>query len=273
MFEIIEEKELFVSERLQNICNGYDKIFCTVGNLDNIFRIVKHNCVIVCNGNDGCILPEGVNKQHVNPMANISFRLDYHINPDTMIPDNIKGIFAANVDVNHKKIIPIPRGLENFNQYAERNKKQTILDIMNREVPKEKLLYINHNINTNKIDRERPYQIFQNNNWCTIENGSNGLDFSGFLCKMRKHKFVLSPDGNGLDCHRTWEALYLGVIPIVQRHFFSEEFSKELPILIVDAWDNITEEFLNIKYEEMIERVWNFNLLKLSYWMERIVTL
>ncbi len=30
-----------------------------------------------------------------------------------------------------------------------------------------------------------------------------------------QYSFWLSPRGNGIDCHRTWEALYLDVIPIV----------------------------------------------------------
>ena len=32
-----------------------------------------------------------------------------------------------------------------------------------------------------------------------------------------KYAFVLSPRGRGLDCHRTWEALCLGCIPIVKK--------------------------------------------------------
>ena len=33
--------------------------------------------------------------------------------------------------------------------------------------------------------------------------------------RNRQFPFWLSPRGNGLDCHRTWEALYLDIIPIV----------------------------------------------------------
>ena len=32
---------------------------------------------------------------------------------------------------------------------------------------------------------------------------------------INKYKFILSPSGAGPDCHRTWEALYMGCIPIV----------------------------------------------------------
>ena len=31
-------------------------------------------------------------------------------------------------------------------------------------------------------------------------------------------QFVLSPRGNGVDCHRTWDVLAVGAIPVVLRH-------------------------------------------------------
>ena len=34
--------------------------------------------------------------------------------------------------------------------------------------------------------------------------------------QYRKYRFGVSPRGNGLDCHRTWEMLYFGMIPIVE---------------------------------------------------------
>ena len=40
--------------------------------------------------------------------------------------------------------------------------------------------------------------------------------FEQHLQEMVRHRSVISPMGNGLDCHRTWEALYLGVIPLVR---------------------------------------------------------
>ena len=37
-----------------------------------------------------------------------------------------------------------------------------------------------------------------------------------YLMTLGSHKFVLSPRGNGLDAHRTWEAMLVGAIPIVR---------------------------------------------------------
>lgn len=63
-------------------------------------------------------------------------------------------------------------------------------------------------------------------------------------------KFVLSPPGNGPDCHRTWEAMYLGAIPVVKESSWPFRHLN-LPVQIVPNWDSLdltipkfTDEFL-----------------------------
>jgi hypothetical protein len=53
------------------------------------------------------------------------------------------------------------------------------------------------------------------------------------------HAFVVSPHGEGLDCHRTWESLVLGNIVIVKRSSLDPLYDG-LPVVIVDSWDEIT---------------------------------
>ena len=60
---------------------------------------------------------------------------------------------------------------------------------------------------------------------------------------MRKTMFVPSPAGNGIDCHRTWEALYLGAVPVVLRtEYFGE---SNWPVLVVDSWSELLEKKSN----------------------------
>lgn len=54
---------------------------------------------------------------------------------------------------------------------------------------------------------------------------------------MRDSIFVVSPQGNGLDCHRTWEALYSGAIPVVKKGSLSRSLVMKLPILEVESWE------------------------------------
>ncbi len=53
---------------------------------------------------------------------------------------------------------------------------------------------------------------------------------------MTKYKFVLSPPGVGLDCHRTWEALVLGCIPIIKSSCIDSVY-EGLPVWIVKYWE------------------------------------
>ena len=59
--------------------------------------------------------------------------------------------------------------------------------------------------------------------------------------RHREFAFELSPRGNGIDCHRTWEALILKTIPIVLRSPLDPIY-EGLPVAIVDDWDEITPE-------------------------------
>lgn len=46
-------------------------------------------------------------------------------------------------------------------------------------------------------------------------------------------KYAVTPRGNGWDTHRVWEALFLGVIPILT-HSPLDPTYEGLPILLVD---------------------------------------
>ena len=86
---------------------------------------------------------------------------------------------------------------------------------------------------------------------------------------MSKYAFVLSPLGNGLDCHRTWEALVLGAIPIVKSGPLDPLYS-DLPVLIVQEWSDVTPELLQATIENFKQRDFNYAKLDLNYWAAKI---
>ncbi len=85
--------------------------------------------------------------------------------------------------------------------------------------------------------------------------------------------FVISPHGNGLDCHRTWEALALGCIPIV-RSSPLDILYEDLPVAIVNDWSDVTPGFLLTEIEKRKEKQeqnqYNFSKLTLTYWVNQI---
>lgn len=90
--------------------------------------------------------------------------------------------------------------------------------------------------------------------------------------KQSKFAFVISPHGNGLDCHRTWEALAIGCIPIVRTSKIDNLF-EELPVLIVKEWHDITKELLENTIEEFKNKTFNMERLSLKYWIDKISTM
>ena len=86
--------------------------------------------------------------------------------------------------------------------------------------------------------------------------------------RKAQNTFVLSPFGNGYDCHRTWEALCLGCIPIMKVPEFSELF-EGLPVINVEEWSDITSEFLEKRVEELKSTSVNMEKLTLAYWVKQ----
>lgn len=87
--------------------------------------------------------------------------------------------------------------------------------------------------------------------------------------EQTKYAFVISPPGEGLDCHRTWEALCLGCIPIVRKNGISPIY-EGLPVLEVEKWSDITEELLKTTLEKFKWMEFEMERLTLKYWMDKI---
>ena len=65
----------------------------------------------------------------------------------------------------------------------------------------------------------------------------NGLQFKYYLQEIADHTFVISPPGNGYDCHRTWEALYIGATPIVWRTF--SNIFVNVPVVVIGSVEEL----------------------------------
>jgi hypothetical protein len=100
--------------------------------------------------------------------------------------------------------------------------------------------------------------------------GQNGKGFDDYLDNIYNHKFILCPEGNGTDTHRTWECLYMGTIPIEKRNI-NNSFYTDLPICFVDDWSEITESFLNKEYDRISNTKYDMSKIDFNYWKQRII--
>lgn len=199
----------------------------------------------------------------------------------------ITHIYGWNIPITHEKVSAIPIGL---NYYRQGIIMQRFLSSCTFPI-KSYLLGINFSANTNPIRSKlltksktswksfcTQIKHFPNIQKYTRKSYTDGtivisVTNPEYYKELPKFKFVLSPPGAGLDCHRTWELLYLGCIPIVQKSTISELY-EDLPILVVDKWDDITKEFLERKYEEIktMKENGKYNMEKLyiQYWLNLI---
>jgi len=86
--------------------------------------------------------------------------------------------------------------------------------------------------------------------------------------KQCEYAFVVSPHGNGLDCHRTWEAIALGCIAVVKTSEIDPMYDG-LPILIVEDWSDLSSELLQQTVDEFRMRDFQYEKLSLKYWQNK----
>ena len=131
---------------------------------------------------------------------------------------------------------------------------------------KKSRIYVNVNINTNIQHRSNVLNRIQCNSLMDFVYPNK--DHPSYLKELSCYKWVCSPRGNGVDCHRLWESLYANSIPLVDDAINTQDFKRMgLPIIIVSDWSNITLEWLE---EETLKLgiICHSKLLFLDYWKE-----
>lgn len=175
--------------------------------------------------------------------------------------------FGQNMEGCHPKLHPIPIGIAN--QYVQHGDLSTLEEIR-KTVEKVNrrpiLLYMNFQTATYPQERKKVHSLFSDKPFCSVMQTT---DFRSYLVDLSRSKFVLSPRGNGLDCHRTWEALLMGAIPIVKSSSLDPLF-KDLPVLIVKDWNVINESFLLRQWVRMSLNKYNNEKLFADYWFSVI---
>ncbi len=160
----------------------------------------------------------------------------------TQIPDNVLAINAVNaVFFKHPKIKPFPYGVQRKMSWLD-HKMHTLKKIMTKSITPSNLLYVNHSVHTNLGERSGIKELFIDKTWTSVETST--IRYKQFLQRIQQHKFMICPMGHGVDCHRNWEVLYLRRVPIMKKHPYLEYLFKDLPVLFVEDYKQVTEQFL-----------------------------
>ena len=191
---------------------------------------------------------------------------------DLLEQPNLKAWFANNINIRHPKLHAVPLGLPNEVDFSIQGNTRAIYEVAQTEKTVKNLAYMNFKIDTFPVERRRVHDMFVDKSWVT--KGGLNCDVDGhkqYLKDIQSHKFCICPRGNGFDSHRLMEALYLGTIPVVKRCIAMEQFYDHPCLFIVD-WNDVTEDFLHMKYNEIMNREYDLKKLHVSYWNRAIAS-
>ena len=193
--------------------------------------------------------------------------------------------FCQNCVLDHEKVEQIPIGLDYHTISSNPQKpwrrddegstpieQETILNgvILNAKPFYDRLakIYVNFTVDLNdeKLERTKAIRAIPDDLIHLDIEFKPRTDVWKNSCE---HAFVLSPPGFGLDCHRTWEALCLGCIPIV-KSLGTNKMYEGLPVLIVNEWSDITRQLLNDTVEHFKNITFNYDKLTLKYWVKHL---
>ena len=90
--------------------------------------------------------------------------------------------------------------------------------------------------------------------------------YQHYFRSLPNYKFVISPEGNGIDCHRHYEAIIAGCIPIIEDNPMVREKYAGLPVLYTKDYSEITNEYLTSVYDTMINTRYDFSKVFLNYY-------
>ena len=155
-------------------------------------------------------------------------------------------VFGVNLRESFGYSFPIPLGLTNSTNESEYHKlfgDHSLLKMAhgqaNLPTSYSGSIYGNFSVETNRRARLPVAQILSD-----AYGSFEKPDFTingrvNYLRKMAEANFVVCPEGNGIDTHRIWEALYMGSIPIIKRNRNLEPLLRYLPILVLDDWSEL----------------------------------
>jgi hypothetical protein len=261
---MLQQKDIISGEKFQQLCD----VYCGVPwhlernpiiraqthkhlNLENLVAPYNNPRLVFCYS---CSLELLMEKIHLfqNKFVLVSHNEDENVTEKYLPLANhplVVKWFAQNLMVDHDKVEMLPIGLANA-MWPHGNIEHLInICKMTENMEKTNDFFFNFSISTNESKRMH----------CKQELEKKGLSFNShipreiYLQTLATYKFVICPEGNGVDCHRIWEAYYLNTIPIMLKNQFSLHLQNILPCILLDKWEDLNKDFCLKYYEEYVK--------------------
>lgn len=213
----------------------------------------------------------------IHPNIKNKYILLTHNSDENIVTEDTKYIdekiihwFAQNLTISENdKLSLLPIGFEN-RLYLNNGKVKNLKIIENNQNTKINKILSSFNVNTNFHARNELLKIVPK--YKNIDNRlfDTPLDY---LNNLKKYKFLVCPEGNGVDTHRIWEGLLARTVPIMLDGVFAQNLkSKGVPLVLLKDWSELANYNVE-KIEENYKVFENINFdefTKISFWMKKI---
>lgn len=169
--------------------------------------------------------------------------------------------YAQNVNFKHEKLKSIPIGIAN--EIWSHGDEKVLINEINRNKKKTNLVYCNFDTQTNFYERNKCIMSINKN----LLKMSKKTNFETYISELNDSFFCLSPNGNGVDCHKTWESIYLKTIPVITESI-NIKFYKDFPIYIIESWENFNINELTIELYNDIIQNFDFNKININFFLD-----
>ena len=231
---IIEDEADFakISENLSSVESGLIVLFVSLSLLEE-----KRNQVELCS----VLAPKGQVPYEVRIILHNS---DYNVPEQFLcsLLERCSHIFCVNYLGTLKGVTSIPIGLENLHfvrgglisRFPYRSHKTSL----NKRYFKVNIIFSGFNVSTNRKVREPIDLVVRSSQYSEFHHF---VPPDQYIPRLSSSFFSISPPGNGADCHRTWESLYLGTIPVILDGHLSKSLTDNLPIHVVSDYQSFLE--------------------------------
>lgn len=198
---------------------------------------------------------------------------DLPINEDrvALMGDNLLHWFGTNADVSHPRVTALPIGVPPL-KAANGIGNRAYLDYFLQEEEAihkvERLAYLNCIVQNNPAKRLYLYNWAKDKPYIKVEGGKERVPYSIYIKNIRTSAYTLSPEGAGIDCHRTWEALYLGSIPVIDYSKAMAPFFHLFPMMTTTDFIKRGEDELWFIHKEWLHTGFMAckNYLDFNFW-------
>jgi hypothetical protein len=232
---------------------------------DRFLAQLRHPFVLVSGDSDVPVSPAGIGESTVRRLLDSPLLIAW---------------YAQNCATTAERLHPLPIGLDyhtmferpglwGLRQASPIAQEHQLIDLWARSHPVQQRFfgaYCNWAHALERGDRRQCAELIDRS-VCFFE--APNVPRASSWARQAEFLFVVSPEGAGMDCHRTWEALALGCIPIVKRNPICRLLT-DLPVMIVDDWSEVRRDRMEAFLREFPQKQFDYSTLLRDTWTRRL---